>query len=113
MNVTGFGKGVNLFLEAEVPPKGQNGFEHRYKAATGKTVSPGSPPEYKLQRNKWGPELRIYFNDAAMAAILKALDMHVEGPRNGYRSGEYAFRVNNNDLWWKLVEGYGFELGLN
>lgn len=104
---------VDLFLEAEVSPQAQQRFERRYTNATGKSVSPGNPPEYQIQPNKWGQELRVYFNNPGMAAALAALGMHVEGPRNGYRSGEFAFRVNNNDLWWNLVEGYGFELGLN
>lgn len=106
-------KKIGLLLEAEVAPSGRARFERRYQAATGIAVSPGTPEHYQSQSNKWGAELRVYFNDHAMATALKASGVHVEGPRRGYKSGEYRYRFNDNRLWWRLVEGQGLRLGLN
>lgn len=102
-----------VLLEAEVAPRGQAKFETRYKSATGVAISPGSPQYYQKQRNKWGAELRGYFNDPGMAVSLHAHGVHVEYPRRGYKAGEYRFRFNNTRLWWKLVEIYGLRLGAN
>ncbi len=102
-----------LLLEAEVAPSGRARFEKRYQAATSIAVSPGSPEHYQSQSNKWGAELRVYFNDHAMATAFRASGVHVEGPRNGYKSGEYRYRFNDNSLWWKLVEIEGLRLGPN
>ena len=106
-------KKLGLLLAAEVAPRGQTRFENRYQAATGTVVSPGTPEYYQTQSNKWGAELRVYFNDHAMATAMKASGVHVEGPRRGYKSGEYKYRFNDNRLWWKLVEEQGLRLGLN
>jgi hypothetical protein len=100
-------------LQAEVPAGAQADFERRYAAATGSTVSAGGSADYQAQDNKWGPELRIYFNDPALAASFNASGHHVEQGRSGYLSGSYAYRINNNDLWWELVETHGLHLGLN
>jgi hypothetical protein len=106
-------KKIGLLLEAEVAPSGKSRFEKRYQSATGITVSPGVPEHYQSQGNKWGAELRVYFNDSAMATALRASGFHVEGPRRGYKSGEYKYRINDSKLWWKLVEHQGLRLGLN
>lgn len=106
-------KKMGLLLEAEVSPKSRSTFEKRYKNATGKIVSPGTPEHYQSQGNKWGAELRVYFNDHAMAVALRASGGYVEGPRRGYKSGEYRYRINDNRLWWRLVEDQGLRLGLN
>lgn len=106
-------KKVGLLLEAEVAPRRQSRFEKRYKAATGVTVTPGSPPYYQNQPNKWGAELRVYFNDGGMAVSLRASGVNVESVRSGYKSGEYRHRFSDNKLWWKLVEDQGLRLGLN
>lgn len=104
---------LGLLLEAEVQPHGQSRFEKRYFDATGVAVSPGSPVHYQNQNNKWGMELRVYFNEKAIAASLSAMGLNVEKSRDGYRSGEYIYRVNNNKFWWNLVEISGLRLGLN
>ena len=102
-----------LLLEAEVAPQAQARFQKRSKAATSRVVSPGSPEHYQHQPDKWGAELRVYFNDPGMAASLMANGVHVEGPRKGYKAGEYLYRFNNNKLWWELVEAHGLRLGPN
>lgn len=104
---------LGLLLEAEVAPSMQTRFENRYRKATGHSVSPGSPAYYQNQPNKWGSELRVYFNDLGFASLLKGLGVSVENRRNGYRSGEYQFRFSNNTLWWKLVEVSSLRLGPN
>lgn len=101
-----------LLLEGEVPPSAQVKFEKRYKVATGLAVSPGNPKHYQNQPNKRASELRVYFNDPGMAVSLEASGVHVEHPLNGYKSGKYRYRFNNNKLWWKLVEHYALRLGL-
>ena len=106
-------KKIGVLLEAEVAPSGKARFEKRYQAATGSAVSPGMPEHYQSQKNKWGAELRVYFNDPAMAMVLKASGVNVEGPRRGYKSGEYKYRFNDSRRWWKLVEDEGLRLGLN
>lgn len=103
----------NILLEAEVSPKGQNSFERRYFRASGITITPGNPAYYQSQTNKWGAELRIYFNDPSVAVMLHALGIHVEDQRSGYKSGAYRFRSSKNSLWWTLVEAHSFRLGLN
>lgn len=55
-------KKIGLLLEAEVAPSGNTRFQKRYLAATGTAVSPGAPEYYQSQNNKWGAELRAYFN---------------------------------------------------
>lgn len=102
-----------LLLEAEVPPNAQRKFEKRYQAATALAVTPGSPQHYQAQPNKWGAELRVYFNDPGMAVSLAAHGVHVEYPRRGYQAGKYRYRFNDNRLWWTLVEEHGLRLGLN
>lgn len=89
-----------LLLEAEVPPKGQSRFEKRYKAATQLAVTPGNPKYYQNQPDRWGAELRVYFNDHGMAAALAAMGVHVEHPLKAYKSGKYRYRFNKNKLWW-------------
>ena len=115
VKMTRFNRAVfaGIFLEAEVAPSGQSEFERRYLSATGTSVTPGNPVEYQTQRNKWGTELRIYFNNQKLVDILRDMNIHVEGPRQGYKSGEFRFRANNNDLWWDFVESHGCKLGKN
>jgi hypothetical protein len=104
---------LKVLLEAEVAESAQRRFERRYDAATGIAVTPGNPVHYQGQPNKWGAELRVYFNDPGMAVSLTAKGLHVEFRRAGYMSGEYSYRVNDNTFWWKLVEGQGLRLGVN
>lgn len=108
----GSGK-YGLLLQAEVARAGQPKFEKEYKAATGRAVRPGKSQHYQDQPNKWGRELRVYFNDPGMAVSLEAVGVHVEYPRRGYMAGAYRYRFNNSKVWWKLVKDYGLRLGAN
>lgn len=104
---------IGMLLEAEVAPGSQTRFENRYMRATGCAVSPGNPDHYQDQSGKWGAELRVYFNNPLLASLLEKRGFHVERGRRGYRSGEYRYRINNNNLWWELVESHGLRLGEN
>ena len=107
----GFNAAGDTLLEAEVSPSRTAAFESRYLGATGVAVTPSNPMEYQLQPNKWGAECRIYFNSATVAAQATGMGMHVEGPRP--YNNNYTYRINSQELWWELVETYGFELGVN
>ena len=102
-----------VLLEAEVVPNGKTAFEQRYSEATGVSISPGRPTEYQEQQNKWGTELRIYFNDQDLADWMEEKGARVEVREAGYKSGDFRFRVNNNEIWWGLVENDGLHLGNN
>lgn len=104
---------LGVLLQAEVAPGQQREFEHHYQAVTGVAVTPGNPSHYQSQPNKWGSELRVYFNDKSLVSNIESLGVNVEGPRNGYMSNQYSFRFNDNDLWWALVEHHGLRLGPN
>lgn len=107
----GFHAASPVLFEAEVASGAMARFTKRYEDATTISVSPGSPPELQRQDNKWGAECRIYFNSDEVAEVIGALGITVETGRPYHP--EYTYRVNNNDLWWELVEVYGFELGTN
>jgi hypothetical protein len=107
----GFQRLDEAFLEAEVPPPAQSTFEKRYQAVTKKRVAPGRPSEYQSQPNKRGAECRIYFNSHVVAASAKTLGLKVK-TGHPYKS-KYAYRINNNVLWWELVEQFQFRLGAN
>lgn len=102
-----------ILLEAEVSPRVQGRFEHRYQAATGQAVTPGNPVHYQNQPNKWGEEARIYFNDPGMAVALAVEGYHVENSLKAYQGQNYRFRVNSKKLWWALVESQGLRLGVS
>jgi hypothetical protein len=107
----GLGQLDEPLLEAEISLKKQADFERDYLRATNLKVQPGFPPEYMLQKNKWGRELRLYFNSPVVAAYMRAVRIKVEQEK-GYKL-QYKFRVNSGDVWWELVRKYGFRLGKN
>lgn len=107
----GFNAAGDTLLEAEVSNSRTASFESRYQTAAGVIVTPGNPPEYKLQPNKWGAECRIYFNSQTVAAHATSLGMNIEEPHT--YNNQYAYRINSAELWWELVEEYGFQLGAN
>ena len=107
----GFAPG-SVWLEAEVHKHKQSEFSQRYLTATGEFVCPGDPLQYQDQPNKWGAELRIYFNmDEDDLSSLRS-KYSVEEKR-GYLSNRFQYRINDNNLWWQLVEDYGYRLGPN
>ncbi|MBV5306027.1 MAG: hypothetical protein J0652_04980 [Desulfobulbaceae bacterium] len=101
----------NVLFEAEVAPTVQAAFQARYYKATGINITPGNPPEFQRQPNKWGAECRIYFNSDDAAKQASSKEIHVEGGRPYHDN--YQYRINNVDLWWELVEEFDFRLGFN
>ena len=94
-------------LDAEMPVNAQNGFESRYVRLTGITPQPDDHNYYILHEgaDKWGVELRIYFN-ADFNNIPSTIQNMVVTPRPGTI---YTRRINDNNLIWRLIE-YGLLL---
>jgi len=110
MNVDFSNKLNDVFLEAEVNPKGTGRFEEEYREITGQTPALGDG--YQHQKNKWGRELRVYFNCVEdLEDEFTSLDVYVEQGERPYRN-EYQYRTNNPDFFWALVR-LGYQLGKN
>jgi hypothetical protein len=111
MSLTLYGKFTALFLEAEVSPGAEPDFLREYMKLTGS--DPRSSCNFQRQDNKWGLEARIYFDAPDwVPESLETLGYHVENRGgDGYRSS-YTYRVNSQDLFWKLVR-HGYRLGEN
>ncbi len=98
----------NTKLDVETHPREQDAFERKYMELAG--INPVSDDRnyYVLNQNadKWGKEMRIYFNGIRNNLPRKLRDLVVSSrPNSGYE-----FRVNNNDFVWRLIE-HGFLLG--
>jgi len=101
---------TRILLEVEVSPKGQGDFESEYYEITGERPEVGE--YYQIQPDKWGLECRIYFDAPYhLCDRLRDLGYHVEERDSGYRS-DYEFRINNNELFWRLATE-GLLLGEN
>lgn len=59
--------------------------------------------------DKWGVELRIYFND--LSGLPNEWDKRKYRNRN-YRSGEFNYRLDDNKLIWYLFDN-GYQIGYN
>lgn len=110
MNITFFGAATNVLLEAEVAPSRRAQFEEQYLEVAGEPALVGE--FYQLQPNKWGAELRVYFNCATdLSDDFADLDVTVEEGARPYHTTR-RYRVNNNAFFWALVAG-GYRLGHN
>lgn len=100
-----------LLLEAEAAVEKTAEFEQRYLAATGEAATVSS--HYQVQDNKWGVECRMYFDaEAWVVESLRKRGYHVEERSGaGYR-GDFSYRINSENLFWKLVD-HGYRLGEN
>lgn len=110
MNVKFFGQAVDVFLEVEVREEKAAAFESEYYNIAG--VIPVLGSGYQHQPNKWGLEARVYFNGTPR--LLRAISLaglRYETGRRPYHSRR-AFRINNNDFFWSLVQS-GYRLGEN
>ena len=96
-------------FHAEVPPQSRGNFEERYRMIVGRLPTPHIdgyfPIAVETPRDKWGPELRIYFPAVDDLEFPPAVQ-----PRTGTTPG--SLRINNNHFWWRLVH-LGFRLGTN
>ena len=99
----------NLLIECEMPIAAKPKFRTRFQKIAGE-----APDEQRMltQENKWGTEYRMYF-DASDETIDRLRDegYHVEPRGTGYGS-DRAFRINNEKLFWALIE-HGRRLGQN
>ncbi len=100
---------ANAKLHAEIAPKFVKEFQDQYFRKTKTRIAPGI--HFQVQPNKYGRELRVYFDASdAQFAALRSDGHHVEGPRDGgYLSGSYRYRINDMGLFWDLVSD-GFRL---
>lgn len=92
-------------LDIETHPSRRESLEEQYNAITGEILQEDNINYYVWdeETNKWGAELRIYFN-----GNLETMPVQLAEIRVSYRPGSgYNNRVNNNDFVWRLIE-YGF-----
>lgn len=100
----------DVFLEVEVNPKGAAGFDAEYSEITGQIPSLGDG--YQYQHNKWGRELRVYFNTTEdLEDDFISIDVYVEQGQRPYRD-EWHYRTNSSEFFWALVR-LGYRLGQN
>lgn len=108
MNIEFFKFATDVVLEAEVNPNAADRFESRYRSITGASPITG----YQHQPNKWGLEVRVYFNsEVDMSDEFSSIDVYVEQGDRPYRK-RWKYRVNDRDFFWSLVEA-GYRLGEN
>lgn len=95
-------------LDIETHPRRRQSLEHRYSQATGQVpvVDNSNYYVWEPSTNKWGAELRIYFN-GNLSTMPSALQEMRVASRPGFG---YEHRINNNDFIWDLID-YGFLLG--
>jgi hypothetical protein len=110
MNTAFFNVATDVVLEVEVNPNGAGRFEERYQAITGE--SPELGIGYQHQENKWGLEVRVYFNsDVDLSDEFTTIDVHVEQGARPYRQ-RWVYRVNDREFFWALIDD-GYRLGEN
>ena len=93
---------------AEVPTKAISGFKNSYKSVTGEFPQGTGYYELRQGADKWGSELRIGFPEHIQLQDWFTLP---DGIHPAPRSQNGISRINNNSLWWHLVERLGFRLG--
>jgi hypothetical protein len=91
----------NTKLDVETHPRGRNSFESRYEQLAGVQPQEDNHNYYVWDQdtNKWGTELRIYFNGTDHIPVALAEMIVSARPGFGYNS-----RVNNNHFIWRLIE---------
>lgn len=97
-----------VFIEAEGKPSVIESFINDYNYRYGHHIDEHEEGIIVLQKNanKWGLELRMYFNDKSGIPST----IHVTKTR-GYR-GEYSFRINDIQLINDMFS-LGYEIGCN
>ena len=103
-----FTKMTNVRLECEVKTDRLGNFSKDYKEKAG--IDPDLAAVHTVD-DKWGTELRVYFDGDDAADELGSQGYHVENRATGFGS-ERQYRINNNDLFWEMVNA-GFKLGNN
>lgn len=98
----------NVKLDIETHPRKRESIESKYLELTGEELQEDNVNYYVWEEdtNKWGGELRIYFN-----GDLEYMPIYLRNIRVTSRPGYgYENRINNKDLVWDLIE-YGFRIG--
>lgn len=110
MKIDFIDKMTDVLLEVEVNPSGASRFEDEYREITGDPPTPGSG--YQQQKNKWGREVRVYFNsEENLKDEFTSIDVCVDHGQRPYRD-QWRYRTNNSDFFWELVRR-GYRLGRN
>ncbi len=97
-----------VFIEAEGKPSVIFKFIDHYNSNYGHCIDESEDGIIVLQKdaNKWGLELRMYFNDKSGVPA----GIHVTKTK-GYR-GDYSYRINDIDLINEMFS-LGYEIGCN
>lgn len=92
-----FGK---ISLEIYVSPKQREWVEKEYERLTG--VNPNYSKHFQVYNTKWGIECRIYFNeyDSNINVIKNFFNVL---PNDFPYMGEYSYRINDCNLFWRLI----------
>lgn len=110
MNIDFFEDATDVVLEVEVNPNAVCEFESWYQAETG--LKPKLGVGYQRQPNKWGLEVRVYFNtEVDMSNEFASIGVHVEQGKRPYRK-RWVYRLNNRTFFEKLIAA-GYRLGQN
>ena len=94
-------------LDAEMHSRTQRKFESKYSRLTGITPTVDDHNYYILHQgaDKWGVELRVYF-DSDQSSVPQIIRNMIRSSRPGEPRNS---RINDNKLIWRLIE-YGFLL---
>ena len=102
--------GQAIFIEAEARKDKMDKFIEKYNNSYGKQIGLNSEGICLLgDVDKWGVELRLYFNDASN--LPDYWDERKYTNRK-YRSNEFSYRIDDNDLIRFLFDN-GYQLGYN
>lgn len=102
-------KKSDCLIEAEVRESDVSKFKSKYKTLTGVDLSTSSH-FYKIpDKDKWGIELRLYYNSDGNTPS-SVLSISTKSNRAGFE--QYNKRLNSNEVIYKLFEN-GFVIGVN
>lgn len=102
------GSGQDFFIEAEGKKDPINRFISKHNTTYGRTVNMSSSGICLLgDVDKWGVELRIYFNNKTGIPA----GWHVQR-NNIFRNNQYCYRLDNNELV-EFLFSKGCVLGIN
>jgi hypothetical protein len=112
-----FEKCSKVLIEVEIASKGraERDFVNKYMKIVCENPRNGAGEHYQLQDNRAGFTGRVYFDGPEWLGGQMGMGsfFYVEkrAGQAGYRSA-YAFRINNNALFWKLIAA-GYRIGEN
>lgn len=99
-----------IFIDAEAIETKMNIFIEKYNQTYSASITFADEGICLLgEVDKWGVELRIYFND--LNGLPESWNKRKYKNRN-YRSDEFSFRLDDNKLIWYLFDN-GYHIGYN